>query len=100
MFGDAMSPGGTNKFMRAPILLVGTDIGDGLDESTRLYGTQGYRHLGKTNVCYLDGHAAGVSTCFTSAGETSANGIIYTPGAFQGTGFLSADNFAYSGQHQ
>jgi prepilin-type N-terminal cleavage/methylation domain-containing protein/prepilin-type processing-associated H-X9-DG protein len=100
MFGDAMSPGGTNKFMRAPILLTGTDTGDGVDEPTRLYGTQGYRHLSKTNVCYLDGHAASVSTCITSAGETSATGIIYTPGAAPGSGFLSADDFAYSGTHQ
>jgi prepilin-type processing-associated H-X9-DG protein/prepilin-type N-terminal cleavage/methylation domain-containing protein len=100
MFGDAMSPSGTNKYMRAPILLTSTDIGDGVDEGTRLYGTQAYRHQGKTNVCYLDGHAASVSTCITSAGETSTTGIIYTPGAASGTGFLSADNFAYSGTHQ
>jgi prepilin-type processing-associated H-X9-DG protein/prepilin-type N-terminal cleavage/methylation domain-containing protein len=99
MFGDAMCAGGTNKFMRAPILMAGTDIGDGVSVATRLAGTQGYRHLGKTNVCYLDGHADTVSTRFTTAAKDTRGNLIYgSTGAAPGCGFLSADNSAYSGQ--
>ena len=99
MFGDAGSPGGTNKFMRAPLLLVGTDAGDGVSTATRLYGTQAYRHRGKTNVCYLDGHATSVGDRFTAAGKQMVDGsrtFTLTPTA-AGCGFLSADDAAYGG---
>jgi prepilin-type processing-associated H-X9-DG protein len=96
MFGDGMYAGGTTKFMRAPILLAGTDIGDSASLPERLAGTQGYRHLGRTNVCYLDGHGESVSLRFTQAGETTSGGILYSSlTAAPGTGFLSADNSAY-----
>jgi prepilin-type processing-associated H-X9-DG protein/prepilin-type N-terminal cleavage/methylation domain-containing protein len=98
MFGDAMSAGGTNKFMRAPVLMAGTDIGDGVSVSTRLAGTQGYRHLGRTNVCYLDGHAETVSTRFTAAAKNVGGTLVYgSVRAAAGTGFLSADDSAYGG---
>ena len=96
MFGDGLCANGTNKFMRAPILLTGTNIGDGVSDATRLAGTQGYRHLGRTNVCYLDGHAEPVSSRFTAAGTASSTGIVYSSAsAAPGTGFLSVDNSAY-----
>jgi prepilin-type processing-associated H-X9-DG protein/prepilin-type N-terminal cleavage/methylation domain-containing protein len=73
LFGDAMSSGhpinGANKFMRSPILMSGTDIGDILNPIGRLAGTQGYRHRGQTNVCYLDGHAASVLDRYNQAGK-------------------------------
>ena len=96
LFGDAGSPGGTNKFMRAPVLLFGTGFGDSVSTGTRLYGTQAYRHVGQTNVCYADGHAAAVAARFTSAGKLF-DGVVTpnpTPAA-AGTGFLSADDSAY-----
>ncbi len=99
MFGDAMSAGGTNKFMRSPMLMTGTDIGDGVSVATRLAGTQGYRHLGKTNVCFLDGHAEPVSNQYTQACKNVGGVLTYgSAPAAVGTGFLSADNSAYNGQ--
>jgi prepilin-type N-terminal cleavage/methylation domain-containing protein/prepilin-type processing-associated H-X9-DG protein len=99
MFGDALSAGGTNKFMRAPILMSGTGIGDSVSVAARLTGTQAYRHLGKTNVCYMDCHAEPVLTRFTAAGKNSNGAITYgTASAAPGTGFLSADNSAYDGR--
>jgi prepilin-type processing-associated H-X9-DG protein/prepilin-type N-terminal cleavage/methylation domain-containing protein len=98
LFGDAMSQGGTNKFMRAPILMSGTAIGDGVNPAARLAGTQGYRHRGAANVCYLDGHAEPVSLKFILAGQRSGSTTVYdSTTAFAGTGFLSADNSAYGG---
>lgn len=91
LFGDAQygSPPRTNKFMRAPIQQSPVTTGDLVSYPTRLAGTQGYRHRGKTNVCYCDGHAASVSDRYTKTGPlTAANG----------TGFLSPDNSAYDGR--
>lgn len=51
-FGDGEYQSGTNKFMRAPWRDAPWDTFVG-----RSAGTQGYRHLGKTNVCWADGHA-------------------------------------------
>ncbi len=98
MFGDAMSTGGTNKYMRAPLLMSRTDIGDSVGGATRLSGTQGYRHLGRTNVCFCDGHAASVLARFVLAGKSDRGAITYSAAtATAGTGFLSADNSAYDG---
>jgi prepilin-type N-terminal cleavage/methylation domain-containing protein/prepilin-type processing-associated H-X9-DG protein len=104
MFGDAQSSGrplnsSANKFMRAPILMSGTDIGDILNPIGRLAGTQGYRHVGRTNVCYFDGHAESVADRFRQAGTMVGSAITYNAQlATDGTGFLSADNSAYDGR--
>ena len=98
LFGDGQYWGGTNKYMRAPILMAGTDIGDGVGLSTRLAGTQGYRHLGLTNVCYCDGHAQSVGDRYPAAGTRTGAAITYSSTlAGPGTGFLSPDNSAYDG---
>jgi prepilin-type processing-associated H-X9-DG protein/prepilin-type N-terminal cleavage/methylation domain-containing protein len=100
MFGDAAaSAQGTNKYMRAPLLMVGTDIGDILNSVGRVAGTQGYRHLGRTNVCYADGHAESVLDRYTQAGTETGGVITYDTSttAAATTGFLSADNSAYNG---
>lgn len=99
LFGDGQYTSGTNKYMRAPIRMAATDIGDGVGLATRAAGTQGYRHLGRTNVCYCDGHAESVSMAYTATG-TNTNGVVtYSASnvAGPGTGFLSADNSAYNG---
>lgn len=101
LFGDGQYAGGADKFMRAPILMSGTDIGDGWDSGMRISGTQGFRHLGRTNVCFCDGHAESLSQRFTAAGQSAGGMVNYstTEAAAPGTGFLSADNSAYDGQH-
>jgi prepilin-type processing-associated H-X9-DG protein/prepilin-type N-terminal cleavage/methylation domain-containing protein len=97
MFGDGEYYGGANKFMRAPLLVVRTDVGDGVDLPTRAAGTQGYRHQKRTNVAYCDGHAEAVTERYTQTGTITAAGVISysTTEAGNGTGFLSADNSAY-----
>jgi prepilin-type N-terminal cleavage/methylation domain-containing protein/prepilin-type processing-associated H-X9-DG protein len=97
MFGDGQYAAGTDKFMRAPLLEVPLTTGDSVGDAVRLAGTQGYRHRGKTNVCYCDGHAAAVSDVFTAVGTIAAGVATYDAGftAAAGTGFLSADDSAY-----
>ena len=76
---------GANKFMRSP--WVGKLDAD--DPGLRPYGTQGYRHLKKTNVVYCDGSA------FASGKRYTDTYPSLQPLVAQGTGFLSADNSAY-----
>jgi prepilin-type N-terminal cleavage/methylation domain-containing protein/prepilin-type processing-associated H-X9-DG protein len=99
LFGDGQYTSGTNKYMRAPVRMAGTDIGDGASLATRVAGTQGFRHLGRTNVCYCDGHAESVSTAYTATGTNTSGVLTYSAAnvAAPGTGFLSADNSAYDG---
>lgn len=80
LFGDGQIANGSDKFMRSPFL------SDQDQFPYRAAGTQGYRHRGRTNVCYCDGHAATVYDCFTASDD---------PNVAPGTGFLSIDNSAY-----
>jgi prepilin-type N-terminal cleavage/methylation domain-containing protein/prepilin-type processing-associated H-X9-DG protein len=84
LFGDGQWADGANKFMRAPWPSDGDAAFSG-----RYAGTQGYRHNGKTNVVYCDGHAESVKDCFKN---TEKNEIALIA---EGTGFLSPDNSAY-----
>ncbi len=87
IFGDGQFyTGSTDKFMRSPLLFPASP--DTLNIITRSAGTQGYRHLGKTNVGYADGHAETQSAQFTGGSP------LVTPT----TGFLSNDNSAYTNQ--
>ena len=97
LFGDGQYAGGSNKFMRAPIRMDETDIGDGVALVARAAGTQGYRHRDRTNVCYCDGHAESIADRFTSTGRLAGGTISYDTqtSAAPGTGFLSPDNSAY-----
>jgi prepilin-type processing-associated H-X9-DG protein/prepilin-type N-terminal cleavage/methylation domain-containing protein len=82
LFGDGQYAAGANKFMRAPR----SNPGDAqFSDAFRYAGTQGYRHLGRTNVSFCDGHAASWGECHT------AN----VPNVASGTGFLSPDNRMY-----
>ena len=101
LFGDGQYAAGADKYMRAPVLMSGTDTGDGVSLGTRAAGTQGYRHLGRTNVCYCDGHAESVTDRFTMTGTwAKGSGVSYSTSAqaAPGTGFLSQDNSAYGGE--
>jgi prepilin-type processing-associated H-X9-DG protein/prepilin-type N-terminal cleavage/methylation domain-containing protein len=84
LFGDGQWSGGANKFMRSPFGGSGDATFSG-----RYAGTQGYRHRGRTNVAFCDGHAESWPERHikTIPGEE--------PHIAPGTGFLSADNAAY-----
>ena len=75
---------GANKFMRAP-------WANPRDESFsgRYAGTQGFRHLNKTNVAFADLHAQFLSKCYTDTYDSDKKLIG------ENTGFLSPDNSLY-----
>ena len=95
MFGDGGYEGGTNKFMRTPIYELPVTRGDRVSPATRVAGTQAFRHRGRTNVCYADGHAESIRDRFTSVGTSFG---LSSEIVWPGTGFLSPDNSAYSGR--
>ena len=84
LFGDGQWAGGANKFMRSPWPSEGDANWFG-----RSAGTQGYRHLRKTNVAYCDGTARSVGELFKETDPVEAENIAPE------TGFLSSDNSAY-----
>lgn len=90
IFGDGQYNKGANKFMRAPWESGGDTFLD------RDAGTQGYRHLGKTNVAFCDGHSVSWKDLYTN---TSSNGRkildTYNSTHKEKIGFLSPDNSAY-----
>jgi len=55
----------------------------------RAAGTQAYRHLGRTNVAYADGHAIPTAERYTETDPAEKLNIA------ENTGFLSPDNSAY-----
>jgi prepilin-type processing-associated H-X9-DG protein len=87
IFGDGQYSAGADKFMRAP---WPSPNDQEMATGIRSAGTQGFRHLGKTNVAFCDGHAESLGQRFTSCEETDV-GIRAAPGC----GFLSADNGLY-----
>jgi len=85
IFGDGQYSGGANKLMRAPWPHPNDEeMGTGM----RTAGTQGFRHLGQTNVAFCDGHAESLTQRYTDNEEDASK-------VAQGTGFLSSDNSAY-----
>jgi prepilin-type processing-associated H-X9-DG protein/prepilin-type N-terminal cleavage/methylation domain-containing protein len=86
LFGDGEWGGGANKFMRAPFPSDG-DAGF----IGRYAGTQGFRHRGRTNVAFCDGHAESLGDRFTDNTDGAAN-------VSDGTGFFSRDNRLYGSQ--
>jgi len=86
LFGDGQWLNGANKMMRAPF--AGT-LDKGFSAAGRYAGTQGYRHLKKTNVAYCDGSAKSVRELYTETDKWGKDKIA------EGTGFLSPDNSAY-----
>lgn len=86
LFGDGQWSDGANKFMRAPLRDVAADR----TFSGRYAGTQGYRHSGKTNVAWCDGHVSSQSQRYTEIFPSRHSDLIAPQ-----TGFLSPDNSAY-----
>jgi general secretion pathway protein G len=84
LFGDGQYSAGANKFMRAPLPNPG-DAGF----TFRSAGTQGFRHRGRTNVAFVDGHAESLGDRYETQAP-SAGGKIAA-----GCGFLSPDNSFY-----
>jgi prepilin-type N-terminal cleavage/methylation domain-containing protein/prepilin-type processing-associated H-X9-DG protein len=91
IFGDGQFTLGANKFMRAP--QTGT-LDSSFADKDRYSGTQGYRHLGKTNAAYCDGRVESVKEKFT---QTKSKQILdeYNKQNPVKIGFLSSDNSAY-----
>ena len=87
IFGDGQYDGGANKFMRAPVW----DTSDPslkdpyFSNSGRAAGTQGFRHGGKSNAAFCDGHVESMKKLYTADYE----------GLAENTGFLSPDNSIY-----
>jgi prepilin-type N-terminal cleavage/methylation domain-containing protein/prepilin-type processing-associated H-X9-DG protein len=82
LFGDGQYASGADKFMRAPFPNPG-DAGFW----GRTSGTQGFRHAGRSNTAFCDGHAESLAACYTNNSENSV--------VASGTGFLSPDNSMY-----
>ena len=85
LFGDGQYGAGANKFMRAPVREVDFD---GSNKSVRESGTQGFRHRGKTNVAFCDGHVESLAQPYQSGGKEGVTA--------KDCGFLSPDNRLYS----
>ncbi len=83
LFGDGQYAGGANKFMRAPFPNPGDASFKG-----RYAGTQGFRHSGRSNAAFCDGHAESLRQRFTHTADSAAK-------VAPGTGFLSSDNSLY-----
>jgi prepilin-type processing-associated H-X9-DG protein len=87
IFGDGQYSSGADKFMRAP---WPNPNDQEMATGIRTAGTQGFRHLGQTNVVFCDGHADSLRQRCTRCEETDV-GIHAAPGC----GFLSLDNSLY-----
>ncbi len=87
VFGDGEYVSGANKMMRAP-------FGDGergdASFSGRAAGTQGYRHLGATNVGWADGRASAHRERHLNTSEP-----FNLPLVGHGNGWLSPDDSLY-----
>ena len=93
LFGDGQWKDGANKFMRAPW----PNPSDAAF-SSRWAGAQGYRHNGKTNVAWGDGHASSQKELYTNVKSAQQKDLIekYNKSKPRSKfGFLSPDNSAY-----
>jgi len=90
LFADAEYAGGPNKFMRSPW----TSLYDTFP--FRASGTQGFRHMGRVNVVWCDGHVDSRENCYTDAPEPERETIVrHNATSETRIGFLSPDNSAY-----
>ncbi|HVY70951.1 MAG TPA: prepilin-type N-terminal cleavage/methylation domain-containing protein [Verrucomicrobiae bacterium] len=83
IFGDGQYASGANKFMRAPWRNPGDATFNG-----RWSGTQGFRHLGRSNAAFCDGHVDSLRNRFVENQDGAAK-------VAPGTGFLTTDNSIY-----
>lgn len=87
LFGEGGWRGGANRFMRAPSSAVEGDL------PTVYAGGQAFRHLGSSNVCWLDGHVASVGVPWAGVHATQA--LTQGTLGFPDNGFISEDDGAY-----
>lgn len=97
VFGDgemySEDVAGANKFMRAPF---SNPRDASFSDSARAAGAQGYRHLGKTNVAFCDGHVKSWKDLFTNTDHTGKEQLDkYNETHDVKIGFLSEDNSVY-----
>jgi len=92
IFGDGEYCDGANKFMRSPFT---SDYDN--SKSTRVAGTQGYRHCGKTNVAWADGSVSSWNEIYTLTTKSSDTKRLeaHNKTAKVKIGFLSPDNSLY-----
>jgi prepilin-type N-terminal cleavage/methylation domain-containing protein/prepilin-type processing-associated H-X9-DG protein len=84
LFGDGEFSGGANKYMRSPLPSPSDETLTG-----RSAGTQGFRHNGRTNVTFCDGHGDTLAKAYAEADAGDTDKVA------PGTGFLSPDNSLY-----
>ena len=93
IFGDGQYSTGANKFMRAPF---SNPRDASFSDPGRAAGTQGYRHLGKTNVAFCDGHAQSWKDLYTNMDPIGQEQLDrYNETHDEKIGFLSKDNRVY-----
>jgi prepilin-type processing-associated H-X9-DG protein len=86
LIGDGGYAAGANKFMRAP-------LDEGVGEFVTHSGTQAFRHVGTTNVTFVDGHGAFTGDRFRKpAAAAWVEGLM----DFPENGFLSSDDRMYA----
>lgn len=93
LFGDGQWINGANKFMRSPLRSPGDRTFSG-----RYAGTQGYRHSGKTNISWCDGHASSWEQLYTNIEPARHENLLKEYNKINRhnkIGFLSPDNSAY-----
>ena len=91
LFGDGQYYDGANKYMRSPFTHPGDDF------PFRAPGTQGFRHSGRTNVAWCDGHASSQKELYTETISSQQELILQynLENPNNKVGFLSPDNSAY-----
>jgi prepilin-type N-terminal cleavage/methylation domain-containing protein/prepilin-type processing-associated H-X9-DG protein len=91
LFGDGEYYGGANKFMRSPLKSNYDNF------YSRHAGTQGFRHDGRTNVMWCDGHGSAQKELYTETDTSNQEDKIkeHNLQSQVKVGFLSADNRAY-----
>lgn len=91
LFGDGEYTGGANKFMRSPFKNKYDNF------NLRYAGTQGFRHDGRTNVMWCDGHGSTQKELYTKTERSNHEEKIkaYNLENKVKVGFLSEDNSAY-----
>lgn len=93
LFGDGQYTAGANKYMRAPF---SNPRDASFSDPGRAAGAQGYRHRGRTNVAFCDGHARSWKDCFTNTDPIGTEQLDrYNEQNPVKIGFLSSDNRLY-----
>ncbi len=90
LFGDGEYYDGANKFMRSPWKSKYDSF------SFKAAGTQGFRHNGKTNVAWCDGHTSAEKDCYMDTYPAEKQKILqHNQTSNIKVGFLSSDDSAY-----